>query len=196
VRRRDFLVAAAVAAGGATAAGVAHWLRRPQESETLEVPTPSDAEAEPDVADSDPLFPPEDEPLVLTFADVVVPRDGESPAASEIDLLPRLEEHVRASASRLRIYRRGWPELREMLEKRIARAPDRPQAHVLRGAMRFCHLSYRRRERSKPRVRLAEQFRRDVLRVYYASPAGWASVGYTGPAYRAPAPGERGEAPA
>ena len=47
MRRRDFLVAAAVAAGGATAGGVAHWLRRPEESEAPEPSLAPDAEAEP-----------------------------------------------------------------------------------------------------------------------------------------------------
>ena len=52
--------------------------------------------------DPEPLFPPEDWPLLLAVADVIVPREGDLPAASEIDLLPKLESWARGSASRLR----------------------------------------------------------------------------------------------
>ena len=192
MRRRDFLAAVAVA--GAAAAGVARWLRR---SEAGELATASRAPAAPE-ADGDPesIVPTEDMGLFLALADVIVPRDGDLPAASEIDLWPRLERWVRSSDSRLRLYRRSWPALRKLLQSRLARAGDRPRAVVLHEAMRFCHRAYRRQERPEGGVRFAEQIRRDVLRVYYASPAGWASVGYTGPAHRSHPLGRRAEDPA
>jgi hypothetical protein len=193
VRRRDFLVATVVAVIGATAAGVAHWLRRRAGSEAPEAPPPPEAEdaaVGTEVEDAAPLVPPEDEPWLLALADAIVPRDGELPGARDIDIVPRLEAYVRSSASRLGVYRRGWPDLRRFLEKRSARAPDATRDEVARGAMRRFVRMYRRRRTPPRRARMAEQLRRDVLGVYYASPSGWASVGYAGPPYRTPASGE------
>jgi hypothetical protein len=199
VRRRDLLIAAAVAVGGAAVAGVARWLRRPADREAPEAPTPPEAPAPTDRADAEeaaPLVPPADEPWLLALAEAIVPRDGELLGARDIDLLPRLDAHVRSSASRLRVYRRGWPDLRGFLERRHASAPDAGRDEVAVVVMSFCFRMYRRPRTPPLRVRMAEQLRRDVLTVYYGSPAGWASLGYSGPPHRTPASSGPGEAKA
>jgi hypothetical protein len=177
VRRRDFLVASAAVTAGAAAVGVVRVFRSGGGTE------PSDAAAA-------PLFPAEDEALLLAVADHIVPRDGDHPAASEIDLIPRLERWARASESRLRIYRRGWPALREQMAK-VRVVDGRPHPQGLARRMKLWHRIHRRNRRARRAVRFFEQLRRDVLRAYYSSPAGWASVGYAGPVHRTQPPGER-----
>jgi hypothetical protein len=128
----------------------------------------------------EPLFPPEDWPLLLAVADAIVPREGDLPAASEIDLLPKLESWVRGSAPRLRIYERGWPRFRALLERKGEAGASGPSKRTL---IRL-HTRYRFADRPPQEAAFFEQLRRDVLRLYYASPAGWASVSYTGPVHR------------
>lgn len=128
----------------------------------------------------EPLFPPEDWPLLLAIADAIVPREGDLPAASEIDLLPMLESWVHSSTSRLRIYKKGWPYLRALLERKGEAGASGPSKRTLRRL----HARYRFGGRPTREAAFFEQLRRDVLRLYYASPAGWASVSYTGPVHR------------
>ena len=130
--------------------------------------------------DSEPFFPPEDWPLLLAVADAIVPREGDLPAASEIDLLPKLESWVRGSAPRLRIYERGWPRFRALLERKGEAGASGPSRQTLTRL----HTRYRFEDRPPQEAAFFEQLRRDVLRLYYASPAGWASVSYTGPVHR------------
>lgn len=128
----------------------------------------------------EPLFPPEDWPLLLAVADAIVPREGELPAASEIDILPKLESWARRSASRLRTYEKGWPKFRALLERKGEAGASGPSENTLRRL----HVRYRFEKRPPREAVFFEQLRRDVLRLYYASPAGWASVSYTGPVHR------------
>ncbi len=130
--------------------------------------------------DQEPLFPREDWPLLLAVADAIVPREGELPAASEIDILPKLESWARRSASRLRIYEKGWPKFRALLERKGEAGASGPSQHTLRRL----HVRYRLDKHPPREAAFFEQLRRDVLRLYYASPAGWASVSYTGPVHR------------
>jgi hypothetical protein len=128
----------------------------------------------------EPLFPPEDWPLLLAVADAIVPREGDLPAASEIDLLPKLESWARSDASRLRIYKKGWPRFRKLLERAGEASASGPSINTLSQL----HTRYRLEDRPPQGAAFFEQLRRDVLRIYYASPAGWASVSYTGPVHR------------
>ena len=57
-----------------------------------------------------------------------------------------------------------------------AALPDPNELQVLFGRW---HEAYRK-DRPSEAARFFEQLRRDVLRIYYSSPQGWASLGYAG----------------
>jgi hypothetical protein len=137
----------------------------------------------------DSVFAPGSEPLLLAVADAVVPRVGEHPAASEIDILPRLERWVESSPYRRRIYRRGWPPFERQIRARTATRGDRPDPEILTGLLERWYRDYRE-GRGHESARFFEQLRRDTLRAYYGSPAGWISLGYTGRPQRGPFPAE------
>jgi hypothetical protein len=189
VKRRDFLVGGVIVAAGA-AAGVAQWLARRAGDEAPEAAPDPTAPASPprDAAPSaGAIFPPEDHALLLTVADLIVPREGDYPAASETDLIPRLEAWGADSPSRRRIYVRGWPELKKMIE-RLPSVDGLPDTQRLARRMRAWHRRFRGRQRRGTKgINFFEQLRRDVLRLYYGSPAGAATVGYPGPAFKPPA---------
>jgi hypothetical protein len=111
---------------------------------------------------------------------VVVPPDGDSPPASGIDLLPRLERWVGSSSGRRALYEKGWPAL----ASRVRALGPEPDAAALEALCAELHRAFRE-GRSDGAASFFEQLRRDVLRVYWSSPAGWAAVGYTGPAHEA-----------
>jgi len=194
LRRRTFLLGGAAAVFGAGGLLAIRRRRHRGQLDGADFDPPRSADA--DFADPrletprtrapasepgpEPLFPARDWPLLLALADAIVPRDGERPAASEIDLLPQLERWARDSASRLQIYELGWPRLRALLERAGEAGPSGPSMRTLRAL----HRHYRFDEQPPREAAFFEQFRRDVLRVYYASPVGWASVAYTGPVHR------------
>jgi len=194
VRRRAFLLGGAAVAlvGAGGLASIRGWKSRVQREDAsadhasaggdphseLHSGPPTGANAKQGVVA--PIFPVEDRPLLLALADAIMPRAGDHPAASEIDLLPRLERWVHTSDSRIQIYERGWPRLRAALERAGEAGASGPSSRTLRALYRRFRLD----EQPPPEAAFFEQLRRDVLRVYYASPAGWASVDYTGPAHR------------
>jgi hypothetical protein len=175
VRRRTFLLGGAVVVVGGAGGflSIRGWRRSPESEDA------ADAVALDEVAPA-PLFSPEDRDLLLTIADIIVPRDGDLPAASEIDILPKLERWARSSESRLTIYETGWPRLRALLEKKGEIGGAGPSDRTLRRL----HLQYRFKRRPRGESVFFEQLRRDVLRLYYASPEGWKAVSYTGPVHR------------
>ncbi|MDH3211570.1 MAG: hypothetical protein OEM05_03700 [Myxococcales bacterium] len=190
MKRRDFLVGGVIAAAAA-AAGVAQWLMgRGGDAGPRAAPDPTPPASPP--RDAAPaagaIFPSEDHALLLMVADLIVPREGVYPAASETDLIPRLEAWGADSPSRRRIYVAGWPELKKMIG-RLPSVDGLPDTRRLARRMRAWHRRFRRRRRGgRGGVNFFEQLRRDVLRLYYASPAGAATVGYIGPVHR-PQPG-------
>lgn len=174
--RRSFVWAAVLLAAALVTASLsrlaAPWLRR----------GPRPAEPERGSASERPfLVPPERIPVLLAVSDVIVPREGEAPAASEIDLVPRLERWLRVSASNAGLYRAHLARFDATIRARIPFSSGRPDPELLR---RLCESWYRDVREGAPssgEAALFERLRRDVLRVYYASPAGWAVVGYGGP---------------
>jgi hypothetical protein len=173
VTRRRLLLAAAALLAGLVAALGRRRLGPPR------APAAQPAAA-PAAAASGAVVPSEDEPLLLRIADVIVPADGDSPPASGIDLLPRLERWIGSSSGRRAIYERGWPAL----ALRVRELGPEPGAAALAALCGELHGSFRAGA-GDAAAGFFEQLRRDVLRVYWASPAGWAAVGYTGPAHRA-----------
>ncbi len=186
MKRRDFLAGGVIVAAGA-AAGVAQWLaRRAGDAGPEAAPDPAATASPPPGTppSAGPIFPPQDHALLLTLADLIVPREGVYPAASETDLIPRLEAWAASSPSRRRIYVGGWPELKKLIG-RLPSVDGLPDTERLARKMHGWHGRFRRRrQRGNKGVRFFEQLRRDVLRLYYASPAGAATVGYSGPVHR------------
>ena len=127
-------------------------------------------------------------PLLWVAVDVLVPAHGDQPAASETEILPRLDRWVASSPQRTRFYLRNWFTFEEEVRRRLRYEDGRPDSRKLEALFRQWHREYRR-ERPGPAARFFEQLRRDVLRVYYSSPAGWDSVGYAGPPMRSRPPG-------
>ena len=177
VKRRRFLVAVAALVAGA---GLA-WLFGGRRSKRA---------SEPALAAPDSLFPPATRPVLFAFADAIVPRHGGHPAASEVDLVPHLERWARADARRRRFYQREWERFAVEIRRRVAFVGGRPEPEALVALLEHWYAAYRTEERPDTHARFFEQLRRDVLRVYYASPAGWASVGYAGPVHRTHPMGE------
>jgi hypothetical protein len=178
VKRRDFLWGAAAIAGAAAWSALLRWGKPRDEATPVErAPTPQHT-----------ALPEGSEALLLVAADVLVPRSDVHPAASEIDLMPRLERWIASSARRARSYRETWPAFETEVRARSGEAlPDPKELQVLFGRW---HEAYRE-NRPSDAARFFEQFRRDVLRVYYSSPQGWASLGYAGRVVRAqPSTGE------
>jgi len=127
--------------------------------------------------------------LLLAVADVIVPADAESAGAGEIEFVPAIERWVRASPEREQIYTAWWPIFERACRARVSFQAGQPEPEMLEHALEAWHREYTLSGASIP-ARFFEQLRRDTLRVYYASPEGWASVGYRGPAMLAePAPG-------
>lgn len=158
-------LAAILAAGGA-------WLWRRGRAPGLVF-------AEPDLA------------VLLAVADVIVPRDGAHPAASETPLLDVLARRARDVPDLAQLLEAGLPGFARAVRSRVpaargtgdARAPS-PAGLDAALLARLCE-SYHRELRERPRPSREavyfELLRSEVLFAYYATPAGWASVGFDGP---------------
>jgi hypothetical protein len=191
VNRRYFLLTGLLVAAGTSTAGLLRWLKlRPVESSsTPENDAPEKQEATapkpktPTSPDA-PVFPEEDHIYLLSIADVIVPREGDLPAASEIDIIARLEVLAHSSKSRLRLYRNDWPKLRKLLNK-VPMEEGKLDKGGLERRMQGWLRNYREKERVfRKSISFLEVLRRDILMTYYSTPAGWAAVGYTGPIHR------------
>ncbi|MFK7898231.1 MAG: hypothetical protein AB8G23_20530 [Myxococcota bacterium] len=135
----------------------------------------------------------EDRSALFALADIIVPRDGAVPAASEVDLLPSLEAWITSDASRQLTYAAFWPELARATRENAtpdtsaaARTADdlRPLPE-LEAACATWYAEYRAQgDRASSAAKLFEQLRRDVIRTYYSTAAGHAVLGYDGPAMR------------
>jgi hypothetical protein len=175
VKRRDFLWGALAVAGAAVAGALLRW--RGTATKTARTPQASPPQQAPYTA-----LPEGSEALLLVAADVLVPRQGVHPAASEIDFLPRLDRWIASSARRARTYRETWPAFESEVRAHSGEAlPDPKELQVLFGRWYEAY----RQKRPSDAARCFEQLRRDVLRIYYSSPQGGASLGYVGRVVRA-----------
>jgi hypothetical protein len=129
------------------------------------------------------VFPASSRALVVALIDVIVPRDADAPSGSEVVSPERLEKWAGAESERARFYRRSWSALENAIEQQVPVADGTPDPRALDE---LCWRWYRRfrTRRPPPEAALFEQIRRDVLKLYYSSAAGWASVGYSGPGQR------------
>jgi hypothetical protein len=140
--------------------------------------------AEPEAAER-PLFPAASRLLLGHFADVIVPEWNGHPPASVGDFLGRFEALAAATPGRVDSYRRLFERFARQVDARAPLLPGPPDPLAL-GAL---FEAWQHEWRTQPKPSFAAQFfemlRRDVLRTYYSSPAGWKSVGYAGPVHRA-----------
>jgi hypothetical protein len=121
--------------------------------------------------------------VLLAVADVIVPRQGDSPAASEIDFAARFEDMLAGFPELARVYRRDLPHFVEAVRRRVPMPGGAPDPDLLARLCERWHVAARSEARPEPAARFFELLRDDVLRVYYASPAGWAFAGFDGPVH-------------
>jgi hypothetical protein len=126
--------------------------------------------------------------MLLAVADAIVPRFEGHPAASEIDLLPRLERCIEASPDGAEFYRRNWSRFERDLRQRVPFPDGPPAPEALHATLEQWHREYVSQHAPSPAARYFEGLRRNVLLAYYTSPDGWASVGYAGPGHSEAAP--------
>jgi hypothetical protein len=142
------------------------------------------ARAEPEAAQG-PLFSAASRRLLGWFADVIVPEWNGHPPASAGDFLARFEALAHATAGRADSYGRLFERFARQVDARVTLLPGPPDPQAL-GTL-FEAFAHEWRTQAKPSfaAQFFEMLRRDVLRSYYASPAGWKSLGYAGPVHRA-----------
>jgi hypothetical protein len=174
VKRRHLLVAIAALALGAVSLWLARRLGRPGAGVTA-APTADGS------AHSSGIFPASDQALALALADAIVPRFGPHPAASEIDLLPRVERSL-ALMETGELVRSNWSALAAALRASIPRNPA-VDPEKLRALLEVWYRQARRPD-PRPEAVCFEALRCAVLRAYYTSPEGWRAAGYPGPVHR------------
>jgi len=133
------------------------------------------------------LFSPDSIPLLVAVADAIVPRFGAHPGAGELELLPRLDRCLTASPEGAEVFRRHWSSFEREIRQRVPFGAGRPDPEALHDVLAQWHLDYATESDPSLPASYFEGLRRNVLLAYYTSPAGWASVGYPGPAHKSPA---------
>jgi hypothetical protein len=178
--RRRFLIAM----GALVAAGTGLWrLLDPRTSRKPDQvnQNPIENAARPSVGTTG--FSYDSPPLLLAVMDAIVPRFGAHPAASEIDLLPRLDRCLDASPEGPDVFRRHWPSFEREIRQRVPFRAGRPDPDALHDVLAQWHRDYATESDPSLPASYFEGLRRYVLLAYYTSPAGWASVDYSGPAH-------------
>jgi hypothetical protein len=145
------------------------------------------AYAVPDPA-AGPLFPAASRRLLAQLADVIVPAWDGQPAAGSDDFVTRFEALARAAPDRVDAYGRFFERFVQAVGAHVPLEPGPPDPLALGALFEIRHREWRTQPKPSFGAQFFEMLRRDVLRTYYSSPAGWKAVGYTGPAHRA-APG-------
>ncbi|MCP5110101.1 MAG: gluconate 2-dehydrogenase subunit 3 family protein, partial [bacterium] len=101
-----------------------------------------------DSGDAPPVIQPDTVATLLVIADVIVPRYGDSPAASEIGLIPKLEKLIRDSPARAAVYRQGWRELAEAIQEEVPVVDGKPDPDELASQIAINYRRYRQRRKS------------------------------------------------
>ena len=174
-RRRlleSFLLGVAALVGG----GPARWLAARAEPGGA-------ALAEPE-ATPRPLFSAGSRRLLEIFADVIVPEWNGHPAASAGDFAARFEALAGATAGRADSYGRFFERFAKAVDTRVPLLPGPPDPAALGALFETWHREFRSEEKPAFAAQFFEMLRRDVLRTYYATPAGWRALGYHGPVHR------------
>jgi len=182
-RRRILLAMSALLVAGALGVWRLMSPRSRREHEDVELSS-SETIARPSFEST--LFPPDSIPLLLAVADAIVPRFGMHPGAGELELLPRLDRCLTASPEGAEVFRRHWSSFEREIRQRVPFAAGRPDPEALHDVLAQWHLDYATESDPSLPASYFEGLRRNVLLAYYTSPAGWASVGYPGPAHASP----------
>lgn len=132
------------------------------------------------------IFAPESWPVLFAVADAIVPRFRDQPAASEIDLLPRLERCIELSPDGAEMFRAGWSRFEQALRQHVPAQSGRLDPAVLQQTLEAWQVDYATQLDPPLAASYFEGLRRNVLLAYYTSPVGWASSGYHGPGEHAP----------
>lgn len=133
------------------------------------------------------MFSGRSERLVLALASVVVPAWNGHPAAGQSpDFVARFEALLRGTPGRRRAFGRHWNAFAREVVKRVPSASgDAADLAALEAVLRGWYDEYRSQASPSDAARFFEMLRVDVMRAFYASPAGWAVLGYAGPVRRA-----------
>jgi hypothetical protein len=142
------------------------------------------ARAEPEAAEG-PLFSADARRLLAHVADVIVPEWNGHPAASAGDFLARFEALAEATPGRTDSYRRLFARFAGAVAERVPLGPGPPDPLALAALFEAWQREWRTQAKPPFAAQFFEMLRRDVLRTYYSSPAGWKAVGYAGPVHRA-----------
>ena len=119
------------------------------------------------------------------FADVIVPEWNGHPAAGTDEFVMRFEALARATPDRVDAYQRFFERFARAVDARLPLGPGPSDPPALGALFEAWHREWRTEAKPSFAAQFFEMLRRDVLRTYYASPAGWKAVGYSGPAHRA-----------
>jgi hypothetical protein len=132
-----------------------------------------------------PLLSPASRRVLGYFADVIVPAWNGHPAASAGDFLARFEALARATPDRVDAYGRFFERFVATVAARVPLLPGPPDPLALAALFEAWQHEWRTQAKPSFAAQFFEMLRRDVLRSYYSSPAGWKAVGYAGPVHRA-----------
>ena len=170
LRRRSFLatllLGLAAFIGGAPGRWLAAW-------------------AEPAATAGETLFSSSSSRLLAQFADVIVPEWNGQPAASAGDFVARFEALARQTPGREDTYQRSFKRFAAAVGSRVPLSPAPLDSEALHALFDAWHREWRTRPNPSFDAQFFEMLRRDVMRTYYASPAGWKAVGFSGPVHRA-----------
>ena len=117
--------------------------------------------------------------MLLVIADVIVPRYGDSPAASEIDLIPQLQRLIKESPARARVYANEWVKLVKIIEERVPVVGGKPDPDELARHLQVYHRRYRRTKKGGDLGRAFEQLRRESEGKDVARPSNWGGLRVT-----------------
>jgi hypothetical protein len=123
--------------------------------------------------------------LLGHFADVIVPKWNDHPAASAGDFVARFEALARQTPGRDDTYRRWFERFATAVGARVPLSPGPPDAPALHALFEAWHREWRTQPSPSFEAQFFEMLRRDVMRTFYASPAGWKAAGFAGPVHRA-----------
>jgi hypothetical protein len=143
------------------------------------------AEAEASPPSPPSLFSAVERRVLALFADAILPAWHDEPAASAGDFLARFEAFARSAPERSDAYGRWFERFVNAVDARVPLLPGPADPVALAALFAGWQQEWRSEARPSFGAQFFEMLRRDVLRTYYASPAGWKAVGYAGPVHRA-----------
>jgi hypothetical protein len=132
-----------------------------------------------------PLFSPGSRRLLVVFADVIVPEWNGHPSGGSGEFAARFAALAEVTAGRADSYSRFFERFVKEVAVRVPLLPGPPDPGALGLLFERWHQEFRTEPKPSFAAQFFEMLRRDVMRTYYATPAGWRALGYQGPAHRA-----------